>query len=339
MFLAPDGAEIEIADTAAKFLSRAIPLDRLHGASALPALSASLRTEFAALGWFGLVLPEADGGSGLSAVEHALFYREVGRHCGPVDILAQGLAAMVTDDRRLRAALLAGEQCVALAVADGSGLRLLGSHDAALALYVERDGARLLDLSGIETRPRPSLDPATGMRAIVRGTPRTIAVSSDGDVWRLGQLGVAAMQVGVAETALALIVEYAKVRETFGRKIGTYQAVRHVCADMALRAEAARCQLWSAAAALKERRSDAQAHLDAAQHLANRAAVMNADVDIQLHGGIGVTEEHHAHLLLKHSLVLARLFGSKRTLLARLLHAESPADGVGSAGPLPLVAG
>ena len=151
MFLAPDGAEIEIADTAAKFLSRAIPLDRLHGAAASPALSASVRADFASLGWFGLVLPEADGGSGLSAVEHALFYREVGRHCGPVDILAQGLAAMATDDRRLRAALLAGEQCVALAVADGSGLRLLGSHDAALALYVERDGARLLDVSVIET--------------------------------------------------------------------------------------------------------------------------------------------------------------------------------------------
>ena len=322
MFLAPDGDEIEIANTAAKFLSHAIPLDRLHGAGASPALDADLRADFAAMGWFGLVLPEADGGSGLSAVEHALFYREVGRHCGPVDILAQSLAAMVSDDRRLRAALLAGEQGVALAVADGTALRLLGSHDAALALHVERDGARLLDVSAIETGPRPSLDPATGMRTIVRGTPRTVAVSSDGDVWSLGQLGVAAMQVGVAEAALALIVEYAKVRETFGRKIGTYQAVRHACADMALRAEAARCQLWSAAAALKERRSDAQAHLDAAQHLANRAAVMNADVDIQLHGGIGVTDEHHAHLLLKHSLVLARLFGSKRALLARLLHAE-----------------
>ncbi len=112
------------------------------------------------------------------------------------------------------------------------------------------------------------------------------------------------------------------MRETFGRKIGTYQAVRHPCADMALREEAARCQLWSAAAALKARRSDAQAHLDAAQHLANRAALVNADTNIQLHGGIGVTEEYHAHLLLKHSLVLARLFGSKRMLLARLLHAE-----------------
>jgi len=322
MFLAPDGAEREIADSAAKFLSRAIPLDRLHGPGAAPGLTPSLRADFAALGWFGLVLPEADGGSGLSAVEHALFYREVGRHCGPVDVLAQGLAAVLCDDRDLRRALLAGAHGVALAVADASELRLLGSYDAALAVYVERDGPRLLDLSGVEIAPRPSLDPATGMRVIVRGTPRTIAASSRGEVSHLGQLGVAAMQVGVAETALGLIVEYAGVRETFGRKIGSYQAVRHPCADMALRAEAARCQLWSAAAALKERRHDRQAHLDAALHLANRAAVANADVDIQLHGGIGVTEEHHAHLLLKHGLLLARLFGSKRTLLARLLHAE-----------------
>jgi alkylation response protein AidB-like acyl-CoA dehydrogenase len=323
MLLIPDDSETEIADTAAKFLSRVTPLDRLHGRAASPGLTAELRTEFAAMGWFGLVLPAADRGSGLSAVEHALFFREVGRQCAPVDILAQGLAAMVSEDAGLRGALLAGEQAVALAVQDGKTLRLLGSHDAALALHVERDGAQLLDVSTIEAAVRPSLDPATGMRTIaIAGTPRAVAVSAGGDIWSLGQLGVAAMQVGVAESALGLIVEYAKVRETFGRKIGTYQAVRHACADMALRGEAARCQLWSAATALKERRSDAHAHLDAAKHLADRAALMNADVDIQLHGGIGVTEEHHAHILLKHGLLLARLFGSKRTLLARLLHAE-----------------
>src|SRR5262245_65081661 len=126
MFLAPDGSEIEIADTAAKFLSRAIPLDRLHGTGASPALSADLRAEFAAMGWFGLVLPEADGGSGLSSVEHALFYREVGRYCGPVDILVQGLAAMVSDDGRLRGALIEGAQGVDLAVADGRALRVWG---------------------------------------------------------------------------------------------------------------------------------------------------------------------------------------------------------------------
>jgi alkylation response protein AidB-like acyl-CoA dehydrogenase len=322
MFLAPDGPEIEIADTAARFLSHAIPLDRLHGTGASPALSPALRAEFAAMGWFGLVLPAADGGSGLSAVEHALFYREVGRCCGPIDVLTQSLAAMVTDDAGLRRELLAGERCVALALGDGQSRRLLGPHDAPLALDVERARARLLDVSATGTTVCPSLDPATGMRTIVADGPRTVAASEDRDVWSLGQLGVAAMQVGIAETALALIVEYAKVRETFGRKIGTYQAVRHACADMALRGEAALCQLWSAAAALKERRSDAHVHLDAAKHLANRAAVLNADADIQLHGAIGVTEEHHAHLLLKHALLLGRVFGSKRTLLARLLHAE-----------------
>src|SRR5262245_36228953 len=200
MFLAPDGAEIEIADTAAKFLSRTIPLDRLHGKDGSPALSPELRAEFAAMGWFGLVLAESDGGSGLSGVEHALFFLEVGRHCGPVDILAQCLAAMVTDDPRLRGALLAGEQGVGLAVADGVALRLLGAHDAPLAVRVERDGAQLLDVSVVETAARPSLDPATGMRSIEGGAPRTVAASPDRDVWSLAQLGVAAMQVGVAES-------------------------------------------------------------------------------------------------------------------------------------------
>jgi alkylation response protein AidB-like acyl-CoA dehydrogenase len=321
MFLAPDGQEMEIASRAAEFLSAAIPIARLHGPAASHGLGPGLRADLAAMGWFGLALPEAEGGSGLGSVEHALFHREVGRLCGPVDILAQALAALASDDRRLRTALLAGEHGVAFAVGD-AGLRLLGSTEAGLALHVERDGARLLDLSGVETVLRPSLDPATGMRSVAGGAPRTVAVSSSRRLWTLGQLGVAAMQVGIAETALDLIVEYAKVRETFGRKIGTYQAVRHACAEMALRAEAARCQLWSAAAALDEGRPDAEVHLDAAKHLANRAAVRNADVDIQLHGGIGVTEEHGAHLLLKHALVLERLFGSKRALLARLLHAE-----------------
>ena len=99
-------------------------------------------------------------------------------------------------------------------------------------------------------------------------------------------------------------------------------ALRHTCADMAVRIEAARSQLWFAAAALKEGRGDAGAHLDAAKHLANEAGMACADSNIQLHGGIGVSEEHDAHLLLKHAMLLSRLFGSKRSLLARLLEAR-----------------
>lgn len=322
MFLAPEGEELEIANAAAEFLAGVIPIERAHTLDG-GTLDAALRQTIAEMGWFGLAVSEAGGGSGLSAVEHALFFREVGRHCGPIDILSQTLAAMTAVDApELRAALLAGERGVALASKDGEGLRIFGAPDSTLALYVDDDGARVLDISGEALEARPALDPSTFIRIGASAGAPVVASRRDDHVARMGRLGVAAMLVGLAETALELIVEYAKVRETFGRKIGSYQAVRHPCADMALRAEAARCQLWFAAAAIKEGRADADTHLDAAKHLANQGAVTNADVNIQLHGGIGVTDEHAAHLLLKRALLLSRLFGTKRTLMGRLLHAQ-----------------
>jgi alkylation response protein AidB-like acyl-CoA dehydrogenase len=320
MYLAPDGDEIAIADAAAGFLAEAMPIARLHERD--PAdLNAALRVLLGDMGWFALAVPEAVGGSGLSAVEHTLFFREAGRQCGPVDLLAQCLAANVAGDPELRRAIMGGTTGVALAVADAGGYRIFGAIDAEFAVLVTPDQASLYALAGVQTEPRPALDPANSIR-IAATLPPPAATVAGPAVWQLGQLGAAAMLVGIAEAALDQIVEYAKVRETFGRKIGSWQAVRHPCADMAVRAEAARSELWYAATAIKEGRPDAQVHLDAAKHLANQAAHANADTNIQLHGGIGVTDEHHAHLLLKHSMLLSRLFGSKRALLARLLHAR-----------------
>jgi alkylation response protein AidB-like acyl-CoA dehydrogenase len=320
MYLAPDGDEIEIADAAAGFLADAMPIDRLHLPDSAD-MNAALRQRLGEMGWFALAVPESGGGSGLSAVEHALFFREVGRQCGPIDILAQCLAANAITDPQLRRDVIAGDRGIALLVADGSSYRLLGNGEADHALLVSPGGAELLPLAGIDTAARPALDPANSMHRVA-ALPASAESVSGSHIWRLGQVGVSAMLVGIAEASLDLIVEYAKVRETFGRKIGTWQAVRHPCADMAVRVEAARAQLWYAAAAIKEERGDAEIHLDAAKHLANQAALANADTSIQLHGGIGVTDEHNAHLLLKHALVLSRLFGSKRGLLARLLNAR-----------------
>ena len=320
MYLAPDGDEIEIANAAADFLADAMPIERLHATHSAD-LGATLRQSLGEMGWFALAVPEADGGSGLSAIEHVLFFREAGRQCAPVDLLAQCLAANTIGDAGLRQSVITGEAGVALLVHDGGGYRIFGSTDASHALLVEADEARLYAMAGLITEPRPALDPANTMR-VTQSLPPPGETRKGPQVWQLGQLGTSAMLVGIAEAALDLIVEYAKVRETFGRKIGTYQAVRHPCADMAVRVEAARSELWYAATALKEGRGDALAHLDAAKHLANLAANGNADANIQLHGGIGVTDEHNAHLLMKHALVLSRLFGSKRSLLARLLNAR-----------------
>ena len=320
MYLAPDGDELEIAEAAAGFLAEAMSIERLHGAACAD-MSAELRQSLGGMGWFALALPESAGGSGLSAIEHALFFREVGRQCGPVDVLAQCLAATIVSDESLRSSIVSGEVGVALAVEDGARLRIFGSENAALMLQIGRDGSDLFSLETTASEPRASLDPATSIRVSDRAS--SAVASETGDrAWSLGQLGIAAMLVGIAEASLDQIVDYAKVRETFGKKIGSWQAVRHPCADMAVRLEAARAQLWFAATAMKEARGDAGVHLDAAKYLANQAALANADTNIQLHGGIGVTDEHHAHLYMKHALVLARLFGGRREVLGRLLHAE-----------------
>lgn len=320
MYLCPEGEELAIAEAAAGFLADAMPIARLHATDSAD-LAPALRRSFGDMGWFALAVPESAGGSGLSAVEHALFFREAGRQCGPLDLLAQCLAANTASSAQTRSALISGEAAAALLVPDNGAWRVLGSPAATLGLLVERGSASLHALPAAGITRRSALSPANSISLLDQLPP--VSEGCDGArIWQLGQLGAAAMLVGLAEAALDMIVDYAKVRETFGRKIGAWQAVRHPCADMAVRAEAARSQLWFAAAAIKEGRGDAQVHLDAAKLAAGRAAQENADANIQLHGGIGVTDEHNAHLLLKQAMVVSRLFGGKRALLAALLHAE-----------------
>jgi alkylation response protein AidB-like acyl-CoA dehydrogenase len=320
MYLAPEGDELEIATAAADFIADALPIARLHEGRG-PDMDADQRASLGEMGWFALALDEDRGGSGLSAVEHALFFREVGRQCGPLDVLVQALAVQCVVDDGLRAALVAGQHGVALLLPDGQRHRLIGGAAASYGLLVTPQGAALHDLAGATIEARRALDPANSL-AIVSDLGPAIATQDGAQIWQLGQVGTAAMLLGLAEAALDLIVEYAKVRETYGKPIGAWQAVRHTCADMAVSNEGARAQLWYAATALKEGRGDAAAHLDAAKHLANEAALFATDANIQLHGGIGVTDEHDAHLLMKHAALLARLFGSRNDLLANLLHAE-----------------
>jgi len=320
MYLAPEGGELEIANAAAAFIADALPIARLHEGAG-PDMDAELRARLGEMGWFALALPEANGGSDLSAVEHALFFREIGRQCGPLDILAQALACHCADEDGLRAALVAGGPSAGLLVPDDRGHLLIGATDARYGLAVSPERAAIHDLAQVAVQQRPAFDPANSLATLDKPGP-AIATCDGAQVWQLGQVGAAAMLLGLAEAALDLIVEYAKVRETFGKPIGAWQAVRHTCADMAVAIEGARAQLWYAATALKESRGDAQVHFDGAKHLANEAALFAADSTIQLHGGIGVTHEHNAHLLMKHAALLSRLFGSRNDLLAALLHAE-----------------
>jgi alkylation response protein AidB-like acyl-CoA dehydrogenase len=329
VFLALDTHEQEFADAAAGFLRKEFPLERLHREA--PETTKVLRT-FSAQGWLGLSAPASIGGSELGVIEEMLFFLQLGRVSGPVEVLAQILAvAVARDDHEIAKDLIAGNSSVALLVerSDAGDIRFIGPAESRYALCVTAEDASLFGLHGSACTAVPCLD-----RSVQMYTGRAAALTpsvhvTGAEYWCRALVGVSAMLIGAAECALDMIVEYAKLRETFGRAIGAYQAVRHPCADMAIRVEAARCQLFYAATALKENQPDALMQIDAARLLAQKAATANTDANIQLHGGIGVTDEHNAHLLLKRANLLWRLFGSSRLSMQSLL-ADSGNAGEGN---------
>ncbi len=150
---------------------------------------------------------------------------------------------------------------------------------------------------------------------------RVIARIPVDDLYLNGCLLTAALLVGLADGALQMINEYAKVRETFGRKIGAYQAVRHPIAEGAARYEHAKAQLHYAALTLAAGREDAGMQVRAAKLIAHEAAALNADINIQLHGAIGITSDLPAHFFLKRTLMLGNWFGDRKEHLDALLHA------------------
>jgi alkylation response protein AidB-like acyl-CoA dehydrogenase len=324
--LLPGAEEEEIARAAAGYLAGELPVTRCHKPDA-DILPATKRAEIAELGWFGLSLPEDQGGVGLSAVDDVMLFREAGRYLAPLNLLTNALAARVAAEagnEGLASSVLKGEAQAALAVAapqDDGMLRLFDWKSASLALVLDAEKASLYELDPSQVTNVDCLDKTISM-GMISPDVLTMRAEGGGSAARVGTLNAAAMLVGMAEAELAMIVDYAQIRETFGRPIGAYQAVRHPCADMAVRCEAARAQLYAAAVSLRDGKSDAAAQIAAAKLLANVAAVKNADWNIQLHGGIAVTLEHDAHLYMKRANLLSRLFGADRVLLDGLLDAK-----------------
>lgn len=322
MYLALDSNEQEIADAAASFLGKEFPLQRLHG----DLDDADRLSEFSELGWLGLSAPEEVGGSGLGTIEEMLFFLEMGRNAGPVGVLAQMLAVTTAQAQAdICGRLINGEARAALLVgpALNGEIRLVGNGNASHALAVAPGSATLFKLVAGACRDVLCLDRSVRM-CVGNESALDPVISVEGDmIWHKAQINVSAMMIGTAERALDMIVEYARDRQTFGRPIGSYQAVRHPCSDMAVRVEVARCQLFYAATALKEGQADAAMAVDAARLVAERAARENSDANIQLHGGIGVTDEFSAHLLLKRANLLWRLLGSGKKSMKSLLDLDS----------------
>jgi alkylation response protein AidB-like acyl-CoA dehydrogenase len=128
----------------------------------------------------------------------------------------------------------------------------------------------------------------------------------------------AAALAGMAAAVLEMSVAYAGMREQFGRPIGSFQAVKHHCANMAIAARCARDQTTFAAVALDEGRADAQMQVECAFYVAGSAALENAGKNIQIHGGMGFSDEADPHLFLKRAQLLITIAGGLEAASARI---------------------
>jgi alkylation response protein AidB-like acyl-CoA dehydrogenase len=125
----------------------------------------------------------------------------------------------------------------------------------------------------------------------------------------LARIALAAEQVGAAEKCLDMSVEYAKVRQQFGRPIGSFQAIKHKCADMLMRIESARSAAFYASALASQGETDLQEAASSAKAYCSDTFFRCAAENIQIHGGIGFTWEHGAHLYFKRAKASEILLG------------------------------
>jgi alkylation response protein AidB-like acyl-CoA dehydrogenase len=171
------------------------------------------------------------------------------------------------------------------------------------------------DQPGLEIRARDNLDPGRRVAEVscagVRVDSARVLRSARSAALRLGRILAAAEASGGAHACTEMASEYAKVREQFGRPIGTFQAVKHHCANMVVDAESATAVAWDAArAALEDRQAEWASAIAAS--VALPAFARCCQLNVQVHGGIGYTWEHDAHLYVRRSGALSALFDADR---------------------------
>lgn len=324
MDLLPDKDQSLIAATVAELVNRQGLKSRMCQTRGEAFLAIQEEwVELTESGLLGLGLSEDVGGLGLGPVEEALAFRELGRGVVPGPILGGVLAgrtAFLCGSAELSESIISGEVRVGLVVGAGPEPLLIDSGGADLLIEVTPRGARLTRL-GEEIRiasPLKALHPGTGLARGRRLNPGTPVATAGPEVYWHAVLLAAATLTGIAEAARDEACDFAKTREQFGRPIGTNQAVKHACADMAVAAEAATAQMLFAAGSM-QLGGDAIDAVRVAKVVAGDAAVRNSEANIQVHGGAGFTWEDEAHLYVSASRLWSEVFGTRAELLSALL--------------------
>ncbi|MHB8468085.1 MAG: acyl-CoA dehydrogenase [Acidimicrobiales bacterium] len=285
--------------------------------------------EMAKLGWLGLHLPQDQGGSGFGIEELAIVVEALGRAVAPgpfVPTVAASAVVNAVASERQREALLpdladgsrtaaigwAGEIQVDRGRASGSVPTVLGGGLADVFLLLVGDDvvAFARNAPGVVVDVPDNVDRARrAARVTLADVPVEVMPQGARIARALVRTVFAADATGGARACADMATEYAKHRHQFGRPIGMFQAVKHHCANMLVAAELATSATWDAARAAHGDFDQFELAAGIASVLAFEAYLANAHLNIQVHGGIGFTWEHDAHLFMRRALSLTAAFG------------------------------
>jgi alkylation response protein AidB-like acyl-CoA dehydrogenase len=287
----------------------------------------------AQLGIFGVAIPEELGGAGGSIEDLCAMVDEAAAALIPGPVATTALATLVVTDEKLLDGLASGERTAGVALgsditfdagsgtATGTAEFVLGGLADGLLVLPAGDQWVLVDAAagGAAVEALEATDFSRPLaRVELASAPATVLPLTHQRMVDLTATVLAAEAAGLARWMLDTATDYAKVREQFGKPIGSFQAVKHMCAEMLLRAQQIAVASADAAGAVAD---DDEAQLSIAVAVAAatgiEAAKVNARDCIQVLGGIGITWEHDAHLYMRRAYAIAQFLGGKSFWLRR----------------------
>ncbi|WP_340586921.1 acyl-CoA dehydrogenase family protein [Erythrobacter alti] len=323
-----------IDETVKGFFSEIATSEKTRTAMAADGFDRALWTAFCEeLGLGGVNLPEEHGGAGLGMVEFAILAEAAGAQVAAIPLLGLAMASDAilkggSDDQKQDwLAALAGGEAIGACTFDAdvsvsgdqlSGTTGLVAHAGVADLLIvgtESEGWLVrTDDPGVTITVHTTMDQTRPLATVTLDSAKAQSLSN----WNAardaalaaGWICLAAEALGGAQATLDRTVAYAKEREQFGRPIGSFQAYKHRLADMMIEIEQARSAVYWAACAMDEGSDDAALALNSAKAFCADTFFKCAGDMIQLHGGIGFTWEHDAHLFFKRARSIQTLLGS-----------------------------
>ncbi|WP_440220993.1 acyl-CoA dehydrogenase family protein [Dietzia sp. MNB45] len=341
MSIATTPDQTEIQNSIKAWARSADPVATVRAQEDDPEAWKAVWPQLAELGLFGVAIAEEHGGAGAEIVDLACMLEEAAAKMAPGPVLSTALTGVLVSRAGGAVANALGETiaegglpvgvCLGIGTAtlDGSGeitgdpgVAYGGTPGGGLLLPVEVDGTTrwaLLEAgtAGVTVTPSTPYDLSASigrvrLEGVTIPAERILEGITTEHVHQLFVTLAAAEAAGVADYTLATAVDYAKIREQFGRTIGSFQSIKHLAADMLCRTEQVRALAWDAAVAAEDlTASDSELPVAAAVAgaLAFDNAVRNSQDCIQILGGIGFTFEHEAHFYMRRASALRQIIG------------------------------